>query len=116
MCRLLPDFMVPYKHYEAEAVSDVLDEVITEESPVDCPSIQTMRHWKVWLYFNKDRIEALFRGIGYRVLGFSEEFIFDTGCLLDQLRRKTDHWLMITIRFIYNSGYRLLPVRTASLM
>lgn len=71
MCRLLPDFMVPYKHYEAEAVSDVLDEVITEESPVDCPSIQTMRHWKAWLYFNKARIESLFRGKGYRENAFA---------------------------------------------
>ena len=75
-----------------------------------------MRHWKAWLYFNKARIESLFRGIGYRVLGFSEEFMFDTGCLLDQLRRKTDHWLMITIRFIYNSGYRLLSLHGASHM
>ena len=116
MCRLLPDFMVPYKHYEAEAVSDVLDEVITEESPIDCPSIQTMRLWKAWLYFNKARIEGLFRGIGYRVLGFSEELMFDTGCLLDQLRRNADHWLKITIRFVYNSGYRLLPLHGASHM
>jgi hypothetical protein len=42
--------------------------------------------------------------------------MFDTGCLLDQLRRKTDQWLMITIRFIYNSGYRLLPLHGASHM
>ena len=54
-----------------EAVSDVLDEVITEESPVDCPSIQTMRHWKAWLYFNKARIESLFRGKGYRENAFA---------------------------------------------
>ena len=114
--RLLPDFMVPYKHYEEEAVSDVLDEIITEESPVDFPSVQTMRHWKAWLLLNRDRRESFFRSTGYRVLGFSEELIFDKSCLLDQLRRKTDIWLKITIRFIYNSGQRLLPLQAARLM
>ena len=56
------------------------------------------------------------RSTGYRVLGFSEELIFDKSCLLDQLRRKTDIWLKITIRFIYNSGQRLLPLQAARLM
>ena len=116
MRRLLPDFMVPYKHYEEEAVSDVLNEVITEESPVDFPSVQTMRHWKAWLLLNKDRIESLFRGIGYTILGFGEELIFDQNCLLDQLRRKTDNWLKIMIRFVYNSGHRLLSRQAACLM
>ena len=116
MRRLLPDFMVPYKHYEEEAVSDVLNEVITEESPVDFPSVQTMRHWKAWLFLNKDRIESLFRGIGYTILGFGEELIFDQNCLLDQLRRKTDNWLKIMIRFVYNSGHRLLSLQAACLM
>ena len=116
MRRLLPDFMVPYKHYEEEAVSDVLDEVITEESPVDFPSVQTMRHWKAWLFFNRNRIESLFRGISYTVLGFSEELIFDESCLLDQLRQRTDSWLKITIRFVYNSGHNLLSLQVACLM
>lgn len=113
MRRILPDFMIPYKHYEEEAVIDVLDEVITEESPVDFPSVQTMLHWKAWLLFNRDRIEGIFRNMGYTVLGFSEDLLFDTGSLLGQLRRRTDRWLKITVRFVYNSGSYLLPLRPA---
>ena len=109
MRRLLPDFMVPNKHYEKEAIQDVLDEVITEESPVDYPSIQTMRRWIAWLAANAGRIEGLFRSVGYRILCFTEELLFSTGSLLAHLKHDTDEWFGITIRFIYNSGYRLMP-------
>lgn len=110
MRRLLTDFMVPYKHYEEEAINDVLEEVITEESPVDFPSTQTMRRWIAWLLFNKDRIEGIFRNAGYKILDFGEEFLFNTESLLDQLRLRTDQWFKIMIRFIYNSGHSLLPL------
>jgi hypothetical protein len=75
-----------------------------------------MRHWKAWLFLNRDRIESLFRGIGCTVLGFGEELIFDKSRLLDRLRRKTDIWLKITIRFVYNSGHRLLSLQAVCLM
>ena len=105
MRRILPGFMVPYKHYEEEAITDVLDEVITEESPVDFPSVQTMRHWKAWLLFNLNRIEGIFRNIGYTVLCFSEELLFYTGSLLEQLRMRTDRWLtIIFLLFLHLTG------------
>ena len=111
MRRLLPDFMAPHKHYEEKAISDVLEEVITEESPVDYPSIQTMRRWIAWLALNADRIECILRSVGYRLLGFGEELLFYEGSLLEQLRTKTDQWLKIILRFVYNSGYSLIPLR-----
>lgn len=107
--RLLPSFMVPYKHYEEEAIADVLDEVITEESPVDFPSIQTMRRWIAWLAFNADRIEGLLRNGGYRILGFGEDLLFDSSSILNRIREDSDQWLLKIIRFVYNSGHRLLP-------
>lgn len=110
MCRMLPASMVPFKHYEEEVISKVLDEKITEDSPVDFPSVQTMRRWIAWLTKNTDRIEGLFRAVGYQILGYSEELLFSTGSLLTQLRTKTKQWLKITIRLIYNSGHSLLPL------
>ena len=56
MRRLLPDFMAPHKHYEEEASSDVLEDVLTEDPRVDFPSMQTMRRWKTWMDSNADRI------------------------------------------------------------
>ena len=110
MRRLLPAFMIPYKHYEEEAIADVLDEVITEESPIDYPGIQTMRRWIAWFLHNKDRIEGVFRNAGYQILGLGEGFLLNSENLLDRLKLKTDNWFRITVRFIYNSGHRLLPL------
>ena len=110
MCRMLPETMAPYKHYEEEVISKVLDGKITEKSPVDFPSIQTMRRWIAWLIKNIDRIEGLFRSVGYRILGYSESLLFSTASLLDQLRTDTGQWLKITIRLVYNSGSSLLPL------
>ena len=110
MCRMLPESMAPYKHYEEAVISKVLDGIITEESPVDFPSIQTMRRWIAWLIKNIERIEGLFRAVGHRVLGYSEELLFSTVSLLEQLRADTDQWLKITIRLLYNSGHSLLPL------
>ena len=110
MCRMLPETMVPFKHYEEVVISKVLDAKITEESPIEFPDIQTMKRWIAWLIKNIDRIEGLFRAIRYQVLGFSEELLFSTGSLLERLHRDMTEWLKITIRLIYNSGHCLLPL------
>ena len=110
MRRLLPDFMVPYKHYEVEAITDVLDEVITDDPRFNYPSAQTMRRWLLWYLKNENRVEGIFRSVGYRMLGFGEELLFQTSSLLHELRFRTDDWLKITVRLIYNSGNYLLPL------
>ena len=110
MCRILPPYMVPHKHYEEPVISKVLDGTITEETPIGFPSIQTMCYWIAWLNKNLSRMESLLRSIGYQVLGYGEELLFSTETLVEQLRRDTNQWLKIIIRAIYNSGYRLLPL------
>ena len=110
MTRMLPDKMVPFKHYEEAVIKKVLDGEIAEETPIDFPSTQTLRRWIAWLLFNADRIEGILRGVGYQILGYGKDFLFDTNSLLTWLRRETDKWLKITIRFVYNSGNCLLPL------
>ena len=105
-CRMLPDSMVPYKHYEEYVITKALDEKYPGKT-VYLPSAQTRRRWAVWLTTNKERIEGLFRSVGYRVLNFNAELLFSTASLLEKLRRDTGHWLQVTIRFIYNSGCHL---------
>lgn len=43
----LPDCLVPYKHYETEVISGVLDKIITPEDldSEDYPSFGTMLRW-----------------------------------------------------------------------
>ncbi len=102
---------MPNKHYDAEAITDVLDGVITPDSSLDYPCTQTMRRWMAWLLGNRETIEGVMRSAGYRILGFGEELLKSSGSLLSRLRQETDSWLSIIIQVIYNSGNRLEPVR-----
>ena len=51
----LPDCLVPYKHYEAEVIAGVLDEVIRPDDldSEDYPSFNTMLRWlqRRYLYY-----------------------------------------------------------------
>lgn len=109
-CRILPDCMAPFKHFKVSIISAVLDGKLTEESPADFPSTQTMRRWAVWLTTNKERIEGLLRSIGYATLSYGEGFLFYTGSYLEDKRRATRKWLNQVIRSVYNAGHHLLSV------
>lgn len=56
----LPDLLVPQKHYAAEVIENVVDEVSTEEdeSTEDYPCQDTMQRWKRWMAFCETQIEG----------------------------------------------------------
>lgn len=110
--RELPDILVPFKHYESEIISGVLDGFITPDTIgfQDNPSDRTMRLWQYWLRANKNRIDGTLKSIGYQRLGFSEELLTSGVSLLYELQRTTADWLRIILRFIYNSGASLESV------
>ena len=108
--RILPEDMgVPFKHYDKDAIADVLDEKITPESGVDSPAVLTMLRWIRWLAINSSRIEGVLRSVGYRLLGYGEEILFSPESLLDRIRRDRAQWLPAMLRTVYNSGHRLMP-------
>ena len=53
----LPDCLVPYKHYEAEAISGVIDGVVTSDDldSEDYPCVYTMLLWIRWFTENLKR-------------------------------------------------------------
>ena len=112
--RMLPDFMVPFKHYTSEVISGALDGVVTADDldSENHPCATTISRWHHWLMKNKLRIEGTLKSIGYRLLGFSEGLLKSGESLLERLRdqRKTC-WLETLLRFVYNSGNRLEPFR-----
>lgn len=109
----LPDCLVPYKHYEAEVISGVLDEVIKEEDldSEDFPSASTMRRWIRWFYENRDRIDGYLREIGHSILDLGEDILYSQVSLLDSIRHSQSNWLERILRMIYNSGGFLVPIR-----
>ena len=105
--RLLPDISVPYKHYEAGVIEDVIDGTINEEalSEENYPSESTLQRWRRWAeQFLKDA-EGKLRSAAYRILELSDEFLGARGSLLGELRERLDYgWLSAAIRIYINTG------------
>lgn len=107
----LPDCLVPYKHYQTEIISGVLDGVCTQDD-LECedyPCADTMLLWLKWFSLNLQRIEGFLRRALYKVSCIMEGFSHDSTSLLETARKNTKRWLEQIIRTIYNSGGRLVP-------
>lgn len=109
----LPDCLVPYKHYDAEVISGVLDGVVNPEDldSEDYPSFSTMLRWLQWFSENLRRIEGYLRFAGQTFLQLGKEILFSGGSLLDSIRNRYPDWLERVLRLIYNSGGFLVPIR-----
>lgn len=107
----LPDKLIPYKHYAADVISGVLDEVITKDDleDEDYPCEATMLRWKHWLMLNYFRIDGYLKSIGHRFLGLGDELLNTQISLLENIRLSNDRWLEVILRMIYNSGGFLEP-------
>lgn len=105
--RLLPDEMVPYKHYEADLIEAVIDGLAGEEDPAlaDGPCPLTIRRWKEWGRQIETEAEGKLRSAAYRILDLSEEFLRSGSSLLLALKeRLVEGWLPVTLRVLYNTG------------
>lgn len=102
----LPDVLLPYKHYEAEIISGVIDGIITpnDQDSEDYPSFSTMKYWLRWFQMNLANMEGHLRNAGYRILGLGKDILFSDQSLLETVRNKYFNWLEKVIRIIYNSG------------
>lgn len=78
----LPDILLPYKHYEAEVISGVIDEMVqpTDLDSEDYPCISTMMYWLLWFQKNLSNIEGYLKSIGYRFLNLGNDFLFSCKC------------------------------------
>lgn len=108
---MLPDFLVPFKHYAEAVVVDAVDGRLVPEEADDRPSRQTVNHWKWWIQINSTDIDGSLKSIAHRELGFTEELLRSGVSLLKELRGSLpEGWLKAVLRILYNSGARLCPV------
>lgn len=108
----LPDCIVPYKHYESEVISGVLDGIIQEEDldSEDYPDVSTMLRWLTWFQANIPVIENYIQKFGYdfidvKIKEHSSQFFH-----LEILQRTSNFWLETIIQIIYNNDGFLVPV------
>jgi len=109
--RMLPDFLVPFKHYTEDVISDAVSDRLDINKTNDEPSVPAILRWKRWISLNTDDINGHLRSIGHRELGFSEELLRSSVSLLNKLMDSVPRgWLRTILRLIYNSGAFLVPV------
>lgn len=108
--RMLPDFIVPFKHYREETISDAIDGRLSANETDDQPSEHLIQLWKRWIAENILNIDGYLKSIGHRELGFSEELLISGDSILQKLKSSIpEGWLKTILRVIYNSGGALSP-------
>lgn len=110
---MLPDFMVPFKHYTEDVISDCVNDTAEQSQICSGPSAATIDRWKRWMELNTPDIDGQLKSIGHRELGFSKELLNSSVSLPGKLMSSIPHgWLRTILRMIYNSGAFLVPVYT----
>lgn len=109
----LPDFLVPFKHYESDVISGVIDGIVRPEDldSEDYPCLETMRRWLHWFQMNLANIEGSLRRAVADAFAFDSLQLSDSGSLLESIRKNYNQWLEKVLRIIYNSGGRVLSFR-----
>ena len=107
---MLPDLLIPYKHYAEEIISGVIDGVVEadDEDSENFPSEMTMTRWNHWYVVNRLKMEGYVKSIDYQRLGLDKELIKPDCSLLENMRSSIpDMWLKIILQCIYNFGNSL---------
>ena len=109
----LPDCLVPYKHYEAEVISGVLDEVVRPENldSEDYPSLFHHAALDAVVCRKPYPDRGYLRTAGFHLLACGRGILFSKVSLLDAVSKKHSDWLERILRLIYNNGGFLVPIR-----
>ena len=107
---MLPDRLLPYKHYEQPVIRDSLDGCLDPGEAGNAPSAASIKRWGHWLMSNSLDIEGYVKSIAHRELRFSGDLLKTGISLLEALKKKIPQsWLSTVIRIIYNAGGFLRP-------
>lgn len=108
--RMLPDILLPYKHYEQPVVRDSVDGRLDLDKAGNAPSAESVKRWCHWLMASRLDIEGYVKSAAHRELEFGEELLRSSVSVLEFLRMRAPmRWLSTVIRIIYNTGGFLRP-------
>ena len=104
VARIIPDIILPNKHYEANVIEDAVDEAVSPGDPemFDYPCDDTVRNWKDWIAENKTQIDGALRLIGSQHPGVGLPLLDTRVSLLDHLRKNLIGWLSEVTRLLWN--------------
>jgi hypothetical protein len=98
----LPDFILPFKHYDAQTIQATLD-----LEPNNCCTADdsTMRRWKLSFGVAQTVIIALLTSYYMRIANSGASlFCFEN--ILSKIKSEQKNWLSFVLRLLINSGHR----------
>ena len=99
--RQLPDTILPYKHYQAQVIEEVLDDAKPEPTG---PESSTLYRWKKWFSSAKGLLESRLVAMQTVKTGLFQSLLRDE-TLLAERRKKGGGWLADIMRHTINAGY-----------
>lgn len=100
----LPDFMQPYKHYEADAIQAEIDG--SQENPL--ADDNTLKRWRNEFRLLRDQVEGALRALWSIHYGVHYPLLKQDS-LLESLRKNVPRWLRLVNKALIN---RELPIHT----
>lgn len=87
--------MLPYKHYDAGLIEDVVDGAVGGDGPEtgNYPCEGTINHWKWRMKMNEQNIEGRARSSAHRFPDFGDGFLKSIGSLLEELKSKCGQFM-----------------------
>jgi hypothetical protein len=102
---ILPDVLVPHKHYGAAEIETVLESRVRRDEVSD----STVARWRRWIRGNEAQIEGVLQSVKLEALDILPE-LRSNESLFTQLKTTVRNWLSVISRLVINAGFAFLPV------
>lgn len=97
----LPDFLLKYKHYEAQIIEDGIEELIPAWRNYPVP--ETIHRWQIWFRYILPFLNAALDSV-YTELENQLPAFFRKISYVDQLRKKGEGWLAAILDILINTN------------
>ena len=102
---VLPDVLVPHKHYGASEIEAVLESEVRSDEVSD----STVARWWRWIQGNEAQIEGVLQSLKLKAEDNPPELRSNENLFIN-LKTIVRNWLSVVSRLVVNGGFAFLPV------
>ena len=102
---VLPDVLVPHKHYGASEIEVILESEVRSDEVND----STVARWKRWIQGNEAQIEGVLQSLKLKTEDKPPELRSNENLFIN-LKTIFRNWLSVVSRLVINGGFTFLPV------
>jgi hypothetical protein len=111
---VLPDTVIPYKHYSADVIQKAVDLSVSPYSPEveNYPTDETFEDWKEWFEGNLNNTVHVLESVSHRVTELANIDQSSSSSLLEHIRIIKTHWLRYLNWLICAAGSAFRTLRS----